>query len=153
MKKGEHTGAFRISGFPPLFILAALLLALSTVTGAYALLTHYSQVYTAQIETASMGITLLENGSTAASQNYSEKKRGWEGEQYPLMENLPQQSDGFIQLGRAYPEVLSVQNSGAISAYVQLFDRLLKGYLDGSLSASDVEMAYRGDLRSRALLI
>ena len=43
--------------------------------------------------------------------------------------------------------------AGAISAYVQLFDRLLKGYLDGSLSANDVEMAYRGDLRSRALLI
>ena len=34
-----------------------------------------------------------------------------------------------------------------------VFDRLLKGYLDGSLSASDVEMAYRGDLRSRTLLI
>ena len=43
--------------------------------------------------------------------------------------------------------------AGAISAYVQLFDRLLKGYLDGSLSAGDVEMAYRGDLRNRALLI
>ena len=43
--------------------------------------------------------------------------------------------------------------AGAISAYVQLFDRLLKGYLDGSLAASDVEMAYRGDLRSRTLLI
>ena len=43
--------------------------------------------------------------------------------------------------------------AGAISAYVQLFDRLLKGYLDGSLTASDVEMAYRGDLRSRTLLI
>lgn len=43
--------------------------------------------------------------------------------------------------------------AGAISAYVQLFDRLLKGYLDGSLSAGDVEMAYCGDLRSRTLLI
>ena len=43
--------------------------------------------------------------------------------------------------------------AGAISAYVQLFDRLLKGYLDGSLSANDLEMAYRGDLRSRTLLI
>ena len=43
--------------------------------------------------------------------------------------------------------------AGAISTYVQLFDRLLKGYLDGSLSANDVEMAYRGDLRSRTLLI
>ena len=38
-------------------------------------------------------------------------------------------------------------------AGMPLFDRLLKGYLDGSLSASDVEMAYRGDLRSRTLLI
>lgn len=43
--------------------------------------------------------------------------------------------------------------AGAISAYVQLFDRLLKGYLSGGLSASDVEMAYRGDLRSRTLLL
>lgn len=43
--------------------------------------------------------------------------------------------------------------AGAISAYVQLFDRLLKGYLSGELSAHDVEQAYRGDLRSRALLI
>ena len=43
--------------------------------------------------------------------------------------------------------------AGAISAYVQLFDRLLKGYLSGELSARDVELAYRGDLRGRELLI
>lgn len=43
--------------------------------------------------------------------------------------------------------------ASAISAYVQLFDRLLKGYLDGSLTASDVELSYRGDLRGRTLLI
>lgn len=41
----------------------------------------------------------------------------------------------------------------AISAYVQLFDRLLKGYLSGALSARDVELSYRGDLRGRALLL
>ena len=43
--------------------------------------------------------------------------------------------------------------AGAISAYVQLFDRLLKGYLSGELSARDVELTYRGDLRGRGLLI
>ena len=43
--------------------------------------------------------------------------------------------------------------AGAISAYVQLFDRLLKGYLSSGLTAHDVELAYRGDLRGRALLI
>ena len=41
----------------------------------------------------------------------------------------------------------------AISAYVQLFDRLLKGYLSGALSAHDVEQAYRGEARGRELLI
>ena len=35
----------------------------------------------------------------------------------------------------------------------ELFDRLLKGYLSGDLSAKDVELAYRGDLRGRGLLI
>lgn len=55
-----------------------------------------------------------------------------------------------VPRGRAH----SAQDiAGAISAYVQLFDRLLKGYLSGELSAHDVEQAYRGDLRSRALLI
>ena len=43
--------------------------------------------------------------------------------------------------------------AGAISAYVQLFDRLLKGYLGGTLSAEAVELAYRGDLQNRTLLI
>lgn len=43
--------------------------------------------------------------------------------------------------------------AGAISDYVQLFDRLLKGYLGGSLSARDVELAYRGDLQNRTLFI
>lgn len=43
--------------------------------------------------------------------------------------------------------------AAAISAYVQLFDRLLKGYLTGERSAYDVDLAYRGDLRTRSLLI
>ena len=43
--------------------------------------------------------------------------------------------------------------AGAISDYVQLFDRLLKGYLGGGLSARDVELAYCGDLDGRTLLI
>ncbi len=46
----------------------------------------------------------------------------------------------------------SEEIAGAISDYVQLFDRLLKGYL-GGLSAGDVEAAYRDDLRRRVLLI
>lgn len=40
-----------------------------------------------------------------------------------------------------------------ISDYIQLFDRLLKGYLAGSLSARDVESQYVEDLASRKILI
>ncbi len=43
--------------------------------------------------------------------------------------------------------------AGAISDYVQLFDRLLKGYLGGGLSVRDVEAAYAGDLSNRSILI
>lgn len=43
--------------------------------------------------------------------------------------------------------------AGAISDYVQLFDRLLKGFLCGQLSARDVELAYCDDLEGRTLLI
>ncbi len=47
----------------------------------------------------------------------------------------------------------SEEIAGAISDYVQLFDRLLKGYVGGGLSAGDVEAAYCDDLRRRILLI
>lgn len=50
-------------------------------------------------------------------------------------------------------ECSSAELAEAISAYVQLFDRLLKGYLSGSLSAREVKLAYRGDLRTRPILI
>ena len=66
---------------------------------------------------------------------------------------MPRDSDMTSQRKNAIKALTADDVAGAISAYVQLFDRLLKGYLDGSLSASDVEMAYRGDLRSRTLLI
>lgn len=43
--------------------------------------------------------------------------------------------------------------AGAISAYVQLFDRLLKSTLSGETDAADVERAYCADLSRRSILI
>ena len=43
--------------------------------------------------------------------------------------------------------------AAAISGYVQLFDRLLKGWLAGALTAREVEQAYCEDLSCRRLLI
>ena len=65
---------------------------------------------------------------------------------------MPRPCSGLRAVPRGHPR--SAEDiAGAISAYVQLFDRLLKGYLSGDLSAKDVELAYRGDLRGRGLLI
>lgn len=50
-------------------------------------------------------------------------------------------------------ECSAAEIAEAISGYVQLFDRLLKGWLSGALSAREVEQAYCEDLAGRRLLI
>ena len=50
-------------------------------------------------------------------------------------------------------ELTSEEIAQALSDYIQLFDRLLKGYLSGSLDARDVEGAYVEDLASHKILI
>ena len=50
-------------------------------------------------------------------------------------------------------ELTSEDIAQALSDYIQLFDRLLKGYLSGSLDARDVETQYVEDLASRKILI
>lgn len=51
------------------------------------------------------------------------------------------------------PNCSAEEIAGVLSDYIQLFDRLLKGYLSGDLTAPDVEQAYCGDLNGRTLLI
>ena len=51
------------------------------------------------------------------------------------------------------PGCTASEIAGALSDYIQLFDRQLKGRLSGELSAAAVERAYRADLERRTLLI
>ncbi len=41
----------------------------------------------------------------------------------------------------------------ALSVYIKLFDRLMKSYLGGALTARDVESEYCADLNRRMILI
>jgi len=50
-------------------------------------------------------------------------------------------------------ELSSESIAQALSDYIQLFDRLLKGYLAGRLSVRDVETEYVADLAARKILI
>lgn len=120
MRKENRAGNSQIHGFPPLLLLAVLLLILSAVTGIYAMLTHYSEIYTAQIETGSLNVGLLENGNLVAGRGNSNKQQKTADMGQSLMADFPSRSGGMIQLGRAYPESLSVQNSGTINAYVRV---------------------------------
>ena len=57
---------------------AGLLLLGSTVGSTRAALTYYSENYSAQVDMSSIGVSLLENGETVSSRDYT-SDGAWEG--------------------------------------------------------------------------
>lgn len=98
------------------FVLAAGLLLFSSIGGARAALTYFSEDYETNIQLHEIGITLLENG------------RPVEGEE-TLLKHLLEEDEVF-KLGKAYPEELHVYNSGVINEYVRV--NIHKYWLDGN---------------------
>lgn len=83
------------------FVLAAGLLLFSSIGGARAALTYYSETYSSSVELSEIGIQLLENGTVTAGD---------------LL--LPQVEED-VKLGKTYKEELAVRNSGDINQYVR----------------------------------
>lgn len=107
-----------------LFALSVLLLLISTVGGARAALTYFSQSYTSRVRISDIGVTLVENGADVAWRNYDSSGDGsWNqagGELLaPLRKELEEKGE-YIKLGVTYPEALSVRNSGSINQYVRV---------------------------------
>ena len=111
-----------------LFLCASSLLLLGTVSGIRATLTYFSAYYTAQIEAADIGVTLVENGTDLSYRNYSGRDNRWNTRTGTLAATLPDQSGGKIQLGRLYREELSLRNSGKIDQYVRV--RIFRSWVD-----------------------
>ena len=111
-----------------LFLCASCLLLLGTVSGIRATLTYFSEYYSAQIETADIGVTLMENGTELSCRNYSGRDNLWNTRTGTLAAALPGQSGGKIQLGRLYREELSLRNSGKIGQYVRV--RVFRSWVD-----------------------
>ncbi len=88
------------------FVLAAGLLLFSSIGGARAALTYFSEDYETNIQLHEIGITLLENGQPV------------EGEETLLKHLL--EEDEVLKLGKAYPEELHVYNSGVINEYIRV---------------------------------
>ena len=86
------------------FVLAAGLLLFSSIGGARAALTYFSDDYAANIQLHEIGVTLVENGAPV------------EGE---LLKGLLAEGEE-LKLGTAYQEQLNVYNSGVINEYVRV---------------------------------
>ncbi|MCM1025824.1 MAG: hypothetical protein NC432_05285 [Roseburia sp.] len=94
------------------FVLAAGLLLFSSIGGAQAALTAYSENYVSQFELNDIGVALIENDIMIASDGAL------------LVNMLTNASNPEVQdplkLGKHYGEELKVQNTGTIDQYVRV---------------------------------
>lgn len=111
------------------FALSVVLLAFSSVGGARAALTYYSETYTSRVQMYDIGVTLLENDKEISWRNYDSRKDNgsWLEEKGVLLEDMVPEGEKF-RIGVWYPEELKVRNSGTINQYVRV--SLYKYWLD-----------------------
>lgn len=108
-----------------LFAGAAGLLLFSAVGSTRAALTYYSETYSAQIDVQSIGVTLMENGSSISYRDYTHADDEWFEASGELLQ-LPEGEKW--QIGKTYAEELAVRNSGAIDEYVRV--KIYKYWVD-----------------------
>lgn len=90
------------------FVLAVGLLLFSSVGGARAALTFFSETYTSDIEMSEIGVGLVENGEITAG---------------ALLTKMLPETEGVkeaLKLGKHYTEELKVRNTGSIDQYVRV---------------------------------
>ena len=105
-----------------LFAAAAVLIILSSVNGARAAVSIFSDDYSSEIVLYDIGVTLTENGSDISWRNYNRRDNDentgeWETSTGELLTGL---SGTQVQLGTTYPEVIAARNSGTIDQYVRI---------------------------------
>jgi hypothetical protein len=103
------------------FVLAAGLLAYSSIGGARAALTYYSETYSSRVEMYDIGVSLLENGNAISWRDYNSNTADgtWDSNTGVLLQNMLSEGEK-LKLGKTYTEQLSVKNSGTINQYVRV---------------------------------
>lgn len=101
------------------FVLTAVLILSATIGAASAAISYIS-TYDSRMQMFDIGVTLLENGDRVSWRDYSSSaKSGWDENMGVLLTNMIPEGEEFA-LGKTYPEVLSVRNSGTINQYVRV---------------------------------
>ena len=110
-----------------MFMLAVLLLMTGTIGGVRATPQIFNpDFYYGGLELDEIGITLLENGDPVSSRNYNKTKQAFDvssnntnnAEQGVLLAGML--GNEKLKIGKAYPESLSVRNTGLIPEYVRV---------------------------------
>lgn len=110
-----------------MFMLAILFLMTGTIGGVRATPQIFNpDFYYGGLELDEIGITLLENGSPVSSRNYNKTKQAFDvssnntnnAEQGILLAGML--GNEKLKIGKAYPEILSVRNTGVIPEYVRV---------------------------------
>lgn len=102
------------------FFLAVGLLLFSTIGGARAALTYFSDTYVSRVQMSNIGVTLLENGKAISKRDYNKTSDGtWNESTGVLLANMLEKGEEF-KVGKKYKEELNVQNSGTIDQYVRV---------------------------------
>jgi hypothetical protein len=128
MKRFEKWGLTPVT--VGLFVLAAVLLLGSSIGGARAALTYYSETYSSRLQMYDIGVTLNENGSAVSWRDYNSGSDGdWSQSSGVLLSNMLAEGES-LALGKSYPEAISVTNSGTIDEYVRV--SLYKYWLDAN---------------------
>lgn len=125
-----------------LFVAAVVLLCVAGVGSARAALTYFSEDYVTHVEMKNIGVSLVENDKTVAWRDYISENNWNETdtklpEEVPfvepdptgdyvyrgaigrLLENMIAPDDRLVP-GVAYPEHLTVQNTGSINQFVRV---------------------------------
>ena len=112
------------------FVLAAGLLLFSSVGGARAALTYYSETYTSRIQMYDIGVSLVENDKEISWRDYSSAGDGtWNEHTGVLLESMLPEGEK-LTLGKKYREELKVRNTGTINQYVRV--NIYKYWLDAN---------------------
>lgn len=103
-----------------LFVLAGVLLLGSSIGGARAALTYYSETYKSQINMYDIGVTLNENDEGVSNRDYEAYSDGqWDENEGVLLAKHFTEENPF-QPGVVYDECISASNTGNIDEYVRI---------------------------------
>ncbi len=133
---------------------AIFLLLYSSVGGARAALTYYSETYASQVEMRDIGVTLVENDNSVTYRDYISETANaqWDvnlteyyNSKYDsvILSDLASQTDDVFIPGYHYDERIQVKNSGVIDEYVRVTLYKYWVHIDESLLTDELIAEYK----------